>query len=37
MHMQGQNREQATLPPERLDDLIDEDDAVRMIDAFVDS
>ena len=37
MHVQGQNRDQATLFPERLDDLIDEDNAVRVIDAFVDS
>ena len=37
MHIQGQNRDQATLFPERLDDLIGEDNAVRVIDAFVDS
>lgn len=37
MHVQGQNRDQATLFPERLDDLIGEDNAVRVIDAFVDS
>lgn len=37
MHVQGQNRDQATLFPERLDDLIDADNAVRVIDAFVDS
>jgi transposase len=37
MHVQGQNREQATLFPERRDDLIAEDNAVRVIDAFVDS
>ena len=37
MHVQGQNRDQGTLFPERLDDLIDEDNAVRVIDAFVDS
>ena len=37
MHIQGENREQATLFPERLDDLISEDNAVRVIDAFVDS
>lgn len=37
MHVQGQNRNQATLFPERLDDLIGEDNAVRVIDAFVDS
>lgn len=37
MHVQGQNRDQATLFPERLDDLIAEDNAVRVVDAFVDS
>ena len=37
MHVQGQNRDQATLFPERLDDLVGEDNAVRVIDAFVDS
>ena len=37
MHVQGQNRGQATLFPERLDELIGEDNAVRVIDAFVDS
>jgi transposase len=37
MHVQGQNRDQATLFPERLDDLIGDDNAVRVIDAFVDS
>ena len=39
MHVQGQNRDQdqATLLPERLDDLIGDDNAVRLIDAFVDS
>lgn len=37
MHIQGQNRDQGALFPERLDDLIGEDNAVRVIDAFVDS
>lgn len=37
MHVQGQNRDRGTLFPERLDDLIGEDNAVRVIDAFVDS
>ena len=37
MHIRGQNRDQGTLFPERLDDLIGEDNAVRVIDAFVDS
>jgi transposase len=37
MHVRGLNRDQATLFPERLDDLIGPDNAVRVIDAFVDS
>ncbi len=37
MHIQGQSRDQATLFPERLDDLIGQDNAVRVIDAFVDT
>lgn len=37
MHIQGQSRDQATLFPERLDDLIAEDNPVRVIDAFVDT
>jgi transposase len=37
MHVQGQDRYQATLFPERLDELIGEDNPVRVIDAFVDS
>jgi len=37
LHVQGQNRDQATLLPEQLDDLIGDDNAVRLIDAFVDS
>jgi len=37
MHIQGQSRNQATLFPERLDDLISEENAVRVIDAFVDT
>ena len=32
----GQSRDQATLFPERLDDFIDEDNPVRVVDAFVD-
>jgi transposase len=35
MHIQGQSRHQATLFPERLDDLIGADNPVRVIDAFV--
>jgi len=37
MHNQGQSRDQGTLFPERLDDLIDGDNVVRVIDAFVDT
>jgi transposase len=37
LHVQGQNQDQATLLPERLDDLIGDGNAVRLIDAFVDS
>lgn len=37
MHIQGQSRDQGSLFPERLDELIDADNAVRVIDAFVDS
>ena len=32
----GENRNQATLFPERLDDYITEDNAVRVIDVFID-
>jgi transposase len=34
--IQGESRNQATLFPERLDDYIAEENAVRFIDAFVD-
>ncbi|MGH8578853.1 MAG: IS1182 family transposase [Gammaproteobacteria bacterium] len=34
--IEGENRYQVTLFPERLDDFIGEDSAVRMIDVFVD-
>jgi transposase len=37
MHIQGQSRDQGTLFPERLDELIDADNPVRVIDAFVDA
>lgn len=37
MHIQGPSRDQGTLFPQRLDELIDADNAVRVIDAFVDS
>ena len=32
----GADQGQSTLPPECLDDWIDEDDPVRVVDAFVD-
>ena len=34
--IEGEARTQATLFPERLDDYIAEDNAVRVIDVFVD-
>ena len=34
--VEGEDRNQATLFPERLDDYIAEDNAVRVIDVFVD-
>jgi transposase len=34
--IQGQDRSQATLLPERLDDYVAEDSAVRVIDVFID-
>jgi transposase len=34
--IEGANREQATLFPERLDDFIAEDNPVRVVDVFVD-
>ncbi len=34
--IEGQNRFQTTLLPESLDDYIAEDDAIRLIDAFID-
>src|SRR5919197_25984 len=36
-HVVGQSRDQATLYPERLDEVIGLDSVVRVIDAFVDS
>jgi transposase len=35
--IKGENRQQATLFPEQLDDYISEDNSVRVIDVFVDS
>ncbi len=34
--IEGENRYQSTLFPERVDDYIDEDSAVRVIDVFID-
>jgi transposase len=34
--IEGRSRDQATLFPERIDDYIDEDSAVRVIDVFID-
>ena len=34
--IEGEDRTQATLFPERIDDYITEDSAVRVIDVFVD-
>jgi transposase/HPt (histidine-containing phosphotransfer) domain-containing protein len=34
--IQGENRSQATLFPERLDDYVSEESAVRVIDVFID-
>jgi len=33
--IEGENRSQSTLFPERLDDYIADDNAVRVVDAFV--
>jgi len=35
--IKGENRQQATLFPERLDDYITEENSVRVIDVFIDS
>ena len=35
--VEGENRSQATLFPERLDEYISEDNPVRVIDAFVEA
>ena len=35
--IEGENRTQATLFPEQLDDYIIEDNDVRVIDVFIDS
>ena len=34
--IEGENRQQSTLFPERLDDYVAEDNAVRVVDAFVE-
>jgi transposase len=36
-HIKGQSRTQSTLFPEALDDLVADENPVRVIDAFVDS
>lgn len=36
-YIKGQNREQITLLPDCIDDLIGQDNPVRVMDAFVDS
>jgi hypothetical protein len=36
-HVTGESRYQATLFPEVLDEVVGRDDAVRVIDAFVDA
>ena len=35
--IKGENRQQATLFPERLDDYVSEENSVRVIDVFIDS
>ena len=34
--IEGENRYQSTLFPERVDDFVDEDSEVRVIDVFID-
>ena len=34
--IEGEDRFQVTMFPERLDDYVDEDSAVRVIDVFID-
>ena len=34
--IEGENRYQSTLYPERVDDYVDEDSVVRVIDVFID-
>ena len=34
--IEGENRQQSTLFPDRLDDYVAEDNAVRVVDAFVE-
>ena len=35
--IEGENRYQATMFPERLDDYITKDNSVRVVDVFIDS
>ena len=34
--IEGENRYQSTMFPERVDDFVDEDSVVRVIDVFID-
>ena len=34
--IEGENRDQATLFPERIDDYVDENSVVRVVDVFID-
>ena len=34
--IEGEDRSQATMFPERLDDYVEEDSSVRVIDVFID-
>ena len=36
-YIEGADRGQATLLPDRLDDFVDADNPIRVIDAFVDA
>ena len=35
--IEGENRQQATLFPERLDDYVTDENSVRVVDYFIDS
>jgi transposase len=34
--IEGENRQQSTLFPERIDDYVEEDSVVRVVDVFID-